>query len=81
VQKPTEALDLSEPGGFIRLFVDLGPQMAELLRRLVKENVALGYIGGSWLLSETMNAAHRLLNRFIRALICHLPSANLRLNL
>jgi LuxR family maltose regulon positive regulatory protein len=41
----TEALALAEPGGFIRLFVDLGPQMADLLKRLIKQNVAVDYIG------------------------------------
>ena len=41
----TEALALAEPGGFIRLFVDLGPQMADLLKRLIRQNVAVGYIG------------------------------------
>ena len=30
--------------GFIRLFVDLGPQMADLLKQLIKQNVAVGYI-------------------------------------
>jgi hypothetical protein len=41
----TEALTLAEPGGLIRLFVDLGPLMADLLKRLAKKNVDLGYIG------------------------------------
>jgi LuxR family maltose regulon positive regulatory protein len=41
----SEALTLAEPGGFIRTFVDLGPQMADLLNRLVKQNVAVDYIG------------------------------------
>ena len=45
MEKLTEALNLAEPGGFIRLFVDLGPQMADLLKRLVRQNVAVGYIG------------------------------------
>ena len=40
-----KALGLAEPGGFIRLFVDLGPQMADLLKRLVRQNVAVRYIG------------------------------------
>ncbi len=39
-----KALDLAEPGGFIRLFVDLGPRMADLLKRLQKQNVAVDYI-------------------------------------
>ena len=41
----TNALQLAEPGGFIRLFVDLGPQMFGLLKQLVQQNVALDYIG------------------------------------
>ncbi len=40
-----KALQLSEPGGFIRLFVDLGPQMADLLKRLIEKNVAVKYAG------------------------------------
>ena len=40
-----KALNLAEPGGFIRLFVDLGPQMADLLKQLIKQNDAVGYIG------------------------------------
>jgi len=45
MEKLTEAINLAEPGGFIRLFVDLGPQMADLLKRLVRQNVAVDYIG------------------------------------
>jgi LuxR family maltose regulon positive regulatory protein len=41
----TGALDLAKPGGFIRLFVDLGPQMADLLKQLIEQNVAVDYIG------------------------------------
>ncbi|MBT8363934.1 MAG: hypothetical protein KJP23_04455 [Deltaproteobacteria bacterium] len=44
VEKLSQALDLAEPGGFIRLFVDMGPQMADLLKQLIKQNVAVGYI-------------------------------------
>ncbi len=41
----TEALAVAEPSGFIRLFVDLGPRMADLLKQLVRQNVSVGYIG------------------------------------
>lgn len=41
----SEALVSAEPGGFIRPFVDLGSSMAELLKRLQKQNVAVDYIG------------------------------------
>jgi LuxR family maltose regulon positive regulatory protein len=40
-----KALDLAEPGGFIRIFVDLGPQMADLLKQLIKQNLAVSYAG------------------------------------
>ena len=39
------ALALAEPGGFLRLFVDLGPAMAHLLKRLMDQQVATAYIG------------------------------------
>jgi len=57
LEKLTQALALSEPGGFIRLFVDLGPQMADLLKRLVKQNVAVDYIGR--ILAAFRDDAHR----------------------
>jgi LuxR family maltose regulon positive regulatory protein len=44
LDKLTTALNLAEPGGYIRLFVDLGPQMFGLLKQLVRQNVAWGYI-------------------------------------
>ena len=44
LDKLTTALNLAEPSGFIRLFVDLGPQMLGLLKQLVKQKVALDYI-------------------------------------
>jgi len=48
----THALQLAEPGGFIRPFVDLGPRMDDLLKRLYKQGVAVDYI-------ETILAAFR----------------------
>jgi LuxR family maltose regulon positive regulatory protein len=36
-----DAVTLAEPGGWVRPFVELGPQSAELLRRLRTQNVAL----------------------------------------
>jgi LuxR family maltose regulon positive regulatory protein len=37
-------ITLTEPGGFIRPFLDLGPEVAELLERLHKKGVAQAYI-------------------------------------
>ncbi|MBW1636809.1 MAG: hypothetical protein JRJ68_11115, partial [Deltaproteobacteria bacterium] len=43
-QKLSEALALAEQGGYIRIFVDLGPEMAELLERQKKSNLERDYI-------------------------------------
>ena len=40
-----QAVSLAEPGGFIRLFADLGPRMAGLLIRLRRTGVCLGLYG------------------------------------
>lgn len=45
MEKLTESLALAEPGGFIRNFVDLGPKMDDLLKRLREQNVAVDYVG------------------------------------
>jgi LuxR family maltose regulon positive regulatory protein len=46
LEKLSAALALAEPGGFIRVFVDLGPQMADLLTRLIKQkDVNADYVG------------------------------------
>jgi LuxR family maltose regulon positive regulatory protein len=45
LDKLREAIALAEPGGFIRVFVDMGPRMAYLLTRLIRQNTALEYIG------------------------------------
>jgi LuxR family transcriptional regulator, maltose regulon positive regulatory protein len=39
------AVRLAEPGGYLRLFVELGPAMADLLVRLAARGVAPDYIG------------------------------------
>jgi LuxR family maltose regulon positive regulatory protein len=45
LDKLERAIHLAEPGGFIRLFVDLGPKMAGLLRQLRRQGIAPHYIG------------------------------------
>jgi LuxR family transcriptional regulator, maltose regulon positive regulatory protein len=40
----TKSVQLAQPGGFIRVFVDLGPQMANLLNRLSNRGVVPEYI-------------------------------------
>ena len=40
-----EAVLLAQPGGFVRLFVDLGPAMAYLLGRLATTGSATDYVG------------------------------------
>ena len=44
LDKLTKALNLAESNGFIRLFVDMGPQMGDLLKRLQEQDVAVDYI-------------------------------------
>jgi LuxR family maltose regulon positive regulatory protein len=39
------AVDLAKPGGFIHPFVELGPTIEGLLRRLAEKNIATDYIG------------------------------------
>ena len=45
LEKLAEAIALAEGGGFIRPFLDAGPQMANLLNRLAKQDISLKYAG------------------------------------
>jgi LuxR family maltose regulon positive regulatory protein len=38
------ALTLAEPGGYVRIFVDEGPSMAQLLYKALSQGIATGYI-------------------------------------
>jgi LuxR family maltose regulon positive regulatory protein len=71
LDKLTTALNLAEPSGYIRLFVDLGPQMADLLKRLQKQNVAVDYI-------ESIMAAFRDDERAVVAEAADQPIASPR---
>jgi LuxR family maltose regulon positive regulatory protein len=44
LQMIEQAVRLAQPGGFIRVFVDLGPAMADLLERLARRSAAVDYI-------------------------------------
>ena len=57
LEKLSQALVLAEPGGLVRPFVDLGPQMAALLKRLINGNVAVHYAG--CILAAFKEEAHR----------------------
>ena len=43
-----QAVDLARPGGFIRVFVDLGKPMQEMLRRLAKQGHSMETSVASW---------------------------------
>ncbi len=44
VQVLNDALALAEPGGFVRVFVDEGPPMAELLQEAASQGIASEYV-------------------------------------
>jgi LuxR family maltose regulon positive regulatory protein len=45
VEQLGSAVSLAQPGGFIRLFVDIGPELVPLLNRLEVEGEKLQYVG------------------------------------
>ena len=45
LRKLSESLRLAEPGGCVRLFLDLGPDMRELLRNLAPRTPSLNFAG------------------------------------
>jgi LuxR family maltose regulon positive regulatory protein len=57
------AITLAEPGGFIRLFVDLGPPLDRLLDRLRWQGVAPEYITQILIALETMDGADTEIRR------------------
>jgi LuxR family maltose regulon positive regulatory protein len=40
-----QAVTLAQPGGLVRVFIDLGPKLADLLGRLADKGVARDYVG------------------------------------
>jgi LuxR family maltose regulon positive regulatory protein len=44
-KKLQQAVNLAEPAGFVRVFVDLGAKMAVLLKGLADQNISIRYIG------------------------------------
>ena len=47
LEKLSQSLALAEPGGFIRPFADLGPEMAALLQEFVARGIADGSLGAT----------------------------------
>jgi len=45
IEQLGRAISLAQPGGFIRLFVDLGPELIPLLNRLELKGEKLEYVG------------------------------------
>jgi len=41
----TQAIAMAQPGGFLRLFVDMGPAIGQLLNRVQVDEETLRYVG------------------------------------
>jgi LuxR family maltose regulon positive regulatory protein len=70
-----KALKLAQPGGFIRLFVDLGPQLAVLLSRLSMDRDLQAYVdqirsafSGSQLMTASISQGEMMGNLTVREL-------------
>jgi LuxR family maltose regulon positive regulatory protein len=61
-----KAVFLAEPGGFVRLFVDLGPPMARLLSELRQRDVAPDYVSQSLMAFETTDDGPKVTEPAIR---------------
>jgi LuxR family transcriptional regulator, maltose regulon positive regulatory protein len=55
-----QAVNLAQPGGFVRVFVDLGPNMADLLGRLAAKGVARDYVERILRAFPEQHAGHQL---------------------
>jgi LuxR family maltose regulon positive regulatory protein len=66
LEKLERAIQLAEPGGFMRIFVDLGPRIANLLIRLGQQDVSQDYVA-------------QILKAFPQAQPARLPAAQAQL--
>ena len=64
-QKLVEALKLAEPGGLIRMFVDLGPDMARLLERLTDNETVSDYAQKLLVEFKKFDRQYRHLKKFL----------------
>ena len=69
-----QAINLAQPGGFIRLFVDLGPKLKPLLADLAHRSIASAYIAQILTAFEHSDSPELVQNE---ALIDHLPQPTL----
>jgi LuxR family maltose regulon positive regulatory protein len=72
-----QAIALAEPGGFIRLFVDLGLPIARLLAELRRRDVAPEYIAHILIAFETKDDADAKSSSLVASSLAHGPSSPL----
>ena len=71
-----QAIALAEPGGFVRLFVDLGTPMARLLAELCRRDVAPDYVAQILAAFETKDEGRRTESE-ISSFVVRPPSSSL----